>query len=161
PETSSLPPALMVVLLVLPPDSTICVPLVKTVAPLAKPNTSCAPPEIKAPRSVPPELTVSLPPAKIVVGSARPPDLRLSTPPLATMVLLAVPPDDTVSLPPDEMTAASVRPPEATRSCAPLPTLVFSAEPPPDTASVLGMRPLPTRVADRLVPPEDTVSWPP
>ena len=44
-----------------PPVSTTCESPVKIAAPLARPKTSCAPPEIRAPRSLPPALTVSLP----------------------------------------------------------------------------------------------------
>jgi hypothetical protein len=72
PLTISLPPLETVVLLAVPPDSTTCDP-VKTVTPLAVPNTSCSPPDICAPRSVPKALTISLPPSLIVVLIAVPP----------------------------------------------------------------------------------------
>jgi hypothetical protein len=49
------------------PLSTTCDPPVNTVAPLAKPKTSCSPPEMSAPRSVPPAETTSVPPLEMMV----------------------------------------------------------------------------------------------
>ena len=68
----SLPPLLTVVALAVPPAPTFCSPPAKTLAPLAKPESSCSPPEISAPRSVPPAWTNSVPPLDSVVRSAAP-----------------------------------------------------------------------------------------
>ncbi len=78
------------VVFAVPPLSTTWEP-VNIVPPLAKPKSSCVPPEISAPLSVPPPLTISLPPLKIVVGSAKPPERTASVPPLETVVLDTVP----------------------------------------------------------------------
>ena len=50
--------------------------------------------ELRAPSSVPPARTVSVPPLKMVVGSATPPEDTRRTPPLDTLVSLATPPPD-------------------------------------------------------------------
>jgi hypothetical protein len=55
------------------------------VPPLARPNTSCAPPEMCAPSSVPPERMISVPPARMIVGSANPPEETISLPPPETV----------------------------------------------------------------------------
>jgi hypothetical protein len=51
--TICVPPALIVVLVAVPPDTTTCEP-VKTVALLASPESNCVPPLIRAPESTPP-----------------------------------------------------------------------------------------------------------
>ena len=63
-----------------------------TVSPLAVPNTACSPPEIRAPRSLPPALMISAPPLKIVAELARPEERTITVPLLETVVLLAMPP---------------------------------------------------------------------
>ncbi len=82
-------------LVAVPPESTSCKP-VDTVAPLARPKSNCVPPVICAPRSVPPVLTVSLPPELTVVADAVPPESTNIEPPLTTASLVSVPPDETL-----------------------------------------------------------------
>ena len=65
-----------------------------------------------APKSVPCALTISLPPLKIVVGSAIPPAETISLPPLDTDASLAVPPADTISMPPLDIVALTSIPPD-------------------------------------------------
>src|ERR1700722_884015 len=108
-NTVSAPPLETVVLLAVPPASTICEPE-KTVTPLATPKTSCLPPEICAPSSVPRALTISLPPLDTVVPLAVPLEKTISLPPLATTALLTDPPDRISNCDPDETTV----PPEST-----------------------------------------------
>ena len=82
--------------LALPPESTICVPPLSIVAPLARPKSTCVPPLICAPRSVPPVLTVSLPPELTVVADAVPPESTNIEPPLTTTSLVSLWPDETL-----------------------------------------------------------------
>src|SRR3984885_14799547 len=97
-EMKIVPPTLTVVLLATPPASMTCEP-VKTVAPLAEPKTFWTPPEICPPLSIPPNETLSVPPAKILVGSATPPEDTNNVPPLTIVVLIVRPPDFTTSRP--------------------------------------------------------------
>jgi autotransporter passenger strand-loop-strand repeat protein len=149
---------------------------------VAKPSTTCVPPLILAPLSVPPEPAVSLPPPSINVRPATPPAETRRKPPLDTVALviaapasttalpplrmipaLATPPEETISMPPADMTAPMALPPEFT-NCVPPVTLTLAPPPimaplaaPP--AMIARIPPLFT-VALTSVPP-DTNSVPP
>ena len=78
-----------------PLEPTTCAPA-NTVPPLARPNTRCVPPEMCAPSSVPWALTISVPPARMIVGSATPPEETISLPPPDTVASISVPPAETI-----------------------------------------------------------------
>jgi hypothetical protein len=65
---------LIVVVLAVPPDETVCAPARSIVAPTSVPPTVSVPPlDTTVPLAVPPDNTISLPP-RIVVPLSRPPD---------------------------------------------------------------------------------------
>jgi hypothetical protein len=94
PSTSAVPPLLMAVPIAVPPLMTTCDP-VKMVTPLARPKSIWVPPEIRAPRSVPPRSsTVSEPPLSIVVDVAVPKRASFPKTTISPPLLMIVPTAD-------------------------------------------------------------------
>ena len=75
----------MTALIAMPP-LTFCTPLFSTKVPVAEPpESSISPWFTTAPLSLPPELTVSIPPLRTVVSVAAPPDDTVSVSPLLSV----------------------------------------------------------------------------
>src|SRR5262249_22018990 len=113
-ETTSEPPLETTVLLATPPEETVSVPLLSTVATVT-PRSACVPPlSTMVLLAMPPELTISRPPLSVAPISL--PDTS-SVPPLLTVLAIAVPPDRTSSVPPlRTSTPPLVWPAETTRT---------------------------------------------